>query len=483
MIYEIVGSRVIAPYIGTSTYTWTSLIGIILAALSLGYWLGGRWADRNPRVSVLASAIFFAAGLISLTVLIKEPVLSVISGRGLPVEVSSLIAATLLFAPASVFLGFVPPYAVRLSVTSIETSGVTVGRLYALSTIGSIAGTFSAGFFLIPFLGTGRTLYLLAGVLFLLSALLAPFSVRPSRIALIVVFFLGVALTEGSRFMIGSMSNYHDIDTQYSRVRVFDTTKNGRPLRAMAIDPYIYQTSMYLDTGESGARYLQYYGLAELFRGVPDRSLMIGGAGYGYPKKYLGDYPNASIDVVEIDPGMTRIAKLHFGLKENTRLRTIHMDGRAFLNQSGSAVYDAVYLDAFTSLFSIPFQLTTVEAVIEIKRALKPDGIVLVNLGTSIKGKGSLFLNAQVATYKKVFPYVKIFQTDPAKPPEKVQNVVLVACSKPLKRTVRDSSYDLLLDNEIVEPRISAEVLTDDFAPVERMISYAQSQYSKAGND
>ncbi|MGI8884102.1 MAG: fused MFS/spermidine synthase, partial [Pyrinomonadaceae bacterium] len=142
MIYEIIGSRILSPYIGTSTYVWTSLIGVILAALSLGYWLGGKIADKKPDIKILGLVIFLAGGLVSVTILIQDLVLAIISTTKVGLEIKSVAAAVLLFAPASVLLGFVTPYAVKLKMSSLADSGKTVGRLYALSTVGSIAGTF-----------------------------------------------------------------------------------------------------------------------------------------------------------------------------------------------------------------------------------------------------------------------------------------------------------------------------------------------------
>ncbi|MEJ7701701.1 MAG: fused MFS/spermidine synthase [Pyrinomonadaceae bacterium] len=188
MIYEIIGSRLLSPYIGASTYVWTSLIGVILAALSLGYWLGGKIADRRPEIKILAAVIFFAGGLVSLTIFSKDLILSFIAGSALQLEVKSLIAALLLFAPASVLLGFVTPYAVKLKMSSLADAGKTVGRLYALSTVGSILGTFLAGFFLIPFVGSTRTLYLIAACLISLSFLLVPFAL--SLFNLMILIFL-----------------------------------------------------------------------------------------------------------------------------------------------------------------------------------------------------------------------------------------------------------------------------------------------------
>ena len=135
MIYEIIGSRIVSPFIGTSVYVWTSLIGVILASLSLGYWLGGRAADRRPDLKMLATVIFLAAGLISVTILVKDIVLTAVASMPTGLEIRSLVASLFLFAPASVALGFVAPYAVKLKTVSLADSGKTVGSLYALSTI------------------------------------------------------------------------------------------------------------------------------------------------------------------------------------------------------------------------------------------------------------------------------------------------------------------------------------------------------------
>ena len=199
MVYEIIGSRLVSPYIGNSTYIWTSLIGVILGSLSLGYWLGGRLADRKPDIRQLASVIFIAAALISVTTLIKDVFLAAISAAAIMLEIKALIAALVLFAPASIFLGMVTPYAVKLKMLSLAESGRTVGNLYALSTIGSIVGTFAAGFFLVPFVGSVRTLYLIAAVLFAVAVILFPLRLSATNIAAVMVFISGITISEVTR--------------------------------------------------------------------------------------------------------------------------------------------------------------------------------------------------------------------------------------------------------------------------------------------
>lgn len=480
MIYEISGSRVLAPFIGTSTYIWTSLIGVILAALSLGYWLGGRMADRLPKKSVLATAILAAAGLIAITILVKDPFLAAIAAFPAGLEIKAVVSALILFAPASVALGFVTPYAVKLRMESLGEAGRTVGRLYALSTVGSIVGTFAAGFLLLPFLGTNRTLYLVTVCLFLSTLLLIPFRFDRKNTGVMILLAFAIAANELTNFAMYRSIGFEDIDTEYSRVRVFRTTDPAtqREIEAMTFDPHSTQSAMFTDSDELVFEYTKFYHLIRVLNPDFQRSLMIGGAGYSFPKAYLATYPHAALDVVEIDPALTEIARRRFRLEDNPRLRIFHEDGRVFLNRADSAAYDVVMMDAFGSLFSVPYQLTTVEAVTQIHRVLKEDGVVVFNLGSAIKGDASLFLQAEFATYQKVFPFVHLFKVKPERPDHELQNLIVVACKR--ECVPADSKGNAFIDSLLKRAypdtiAITVPVLTDDLAPVDRYMSIAQA--------
>ena len=483
MIYEITGSRLLSPYLGASTYVWTSLIGVILAALSLGYWIGGKIADKKPDLKILAFVIFIAGGLVSVTILLKDLMLALIAESSAILELKSVIAALLLFAPASVLLGFVTPYAVKLKMSSLADTGKIVGRLYALSTVGSILGTFAAGFFLIPFVGSEKTLYLIGASLIALSILLVPFALKPFNLMVLIMFVCAVGVNEFRAFYLFQTKELRDIDTEYSRVQIFQTTDNhGKPIRALAIDPYFVQSGMFLDSDELVFDYAKYYHLIRHFKPDFNETLMIGGAGYSFPKDYLKTYKTAKIDVVEIDPQMTEIAKKYFRLAENPRLNIIHQDGRIFLNQSESNKYDAILMDAFGSLFSVPFQLTTIEAVEQINRALKSDGIVIFNLGGAIGGDASRFLNAELKTYQQIFPQVYLFKVNADYTDTQLQNLIIVACKtqNPALLKTDDTEISYLLEHFYDKHiQTNIEILTDDLAPVEYYNSFAQSLYHR----
>ncbi|MDI1242397.1 MAG: fused MFS/spermidine synthase, partial [bacterium] len=473
------GSRVLAPFIGTSTYVWTSLIGVILGALSLGYWIGGRMADRLPRKSVLASAILVASGLIALTTLIKDPVLTGIAAFPAGLEIKAVIAAILLFAPASVALGFVTPYAVKLRMDSLGEAGRTVGRLYALSTVGSIVGTFAAGFFLLPFLGSNRTLYLITVALFLITFLLIPLRVDRRVAAVLIVLTFAIAAIELTSYAMYRTIGFEDLDTEYSRVRIFRSTDptTQRPIEAMTFDPHSTQSAMFTDSDELVFEYTRFYHLISVLKPDFRRSLMVGGAGYSFPKDYLATYKHSALDVVEIDPALTQIARRRFRLQDSERLRIFHEDARVFLNRADAKTYDVVMIDAFGSLFSVPYQLTTVEAVSQIHRILTGDGVVVLNLGSAIRGDGSLFLQAEFATYASVFPFVHLFKVRPERVDDELQNLIVVACKREcLPRLNPDQSIVSLLDRRYAaEFPLTVPVLTDDLAPVERYMSIAQA--------
>lgn len=480
MIYEINGSRIIAPFLGTSTYIWTSLIGVILAALSVGYWLGGKLADSRPDVKYLASILFAAGGLVSITILTKEIVLSLISDLYIGLEFKALAGAILLFAPASIAFGFVLPFAVRLRVLSLTESGSTVGRLYALSTLGSIAGTFLAGFLLIPFVGSVRTLYLIAGSLFVISIILAPFSATLKSITAILLFLISATASEGLSFFRYRQNAYRDFDTQYARLSVFEAVEpsSGKPIRVISNDPHFLQSAMFLEDDELVFDYTKYFHLANHFSPQMKSSLMIGGAGYSFPRDFIRKYPEAILDVVEIDPKMTDIARKYFRLNDNERMNIFHQDARVVLRNTESGKYDVVIMDAFGTLFSIPYHLTTQESMKDVRRVLTDKGILIMNLGGALSGRGSGFFRAELATLRSVFSEVRIFKVKDEKQLDEMQNLIIVASNQPLSDTENTGEYQTFLANEfrgVVE--MNLPILTDDLAPVEYYNSFAQNSF------
>ena len=217
MALELVGSRIVAPYLGASIYVWTSLIGVILASLSLGYYWGGRLADKKPEYKTFSLLILISAFLVGIISLIKTPVLVSISRLFPDIRLAAILAATLLFAPASTILGTISPYAIRLRMKDLEHSGATVGRLYAISTVGSIIGTFLAGFFLISFFGSRNILIFLSMTLFCVYFL--AYLGDNSRSGKMTAIILMTVLLSAFFFRTSEAdNNIIDLDTNYSRI-------------------------------------------------------------------------------------------------------------------------------------------------------------------------------------------------------------------------------------------------------------------------
>jgi spermidine synthase len=480
MITEIVGSRILAPYIGTTIFVWTSLIGIILGCLSLGYWYGGRLADKKPNYKTFSTILFGAAFFIGLIVLIKNPVLSFVQGAFKDIRVSAVAATLFLFAIPSFFLGMVSPYAVKLKMKKLDTSGKTVGNLYAISTIGSIVGTFVAGFFMIAYFGSTKILLILSLSMVVVSivAYLKGMKLRNISVLFIVLFAAsGFGLAHNPVQKDGSV----EMDSEYNHIKIMDKQVRIKvdgvyqdPIKARVMKVNSsYSSVMSLEDDELVEMYTRYYRLAEHFNPKLKGSLMLGGAGCSYPKDFLKSFPEAEMDVIEIDPTLTEMAKKYFDLKENPRLSFFHEDARTFLNRNKKR-YDVIFVDVFNtgSSFSIPFQMTTREAVKKMDDSLSSEGFVLMNVISAIEGKKGKFLRAEYATFKSVFPQVYLFTVDSLDGSD-VQNIMLAALKTKEKPMFQSKIYELdryLKRRWAKEIKSDIPVLTDDYAPVEQLM-------------
>lgn len=466
MTMELVGSRVFAPYLGTSIYIWTSLIGIVLAALSAGYYWGGQLADRTPETSLFSRIILSAGLYIAAVAFFADALLVLVLNSFNDTRLAAVAATIVLFGPPSVLLGAVLPFAARLSIHEVDRSGSTVGRLYALSTIGSISGTFLTGFVLIATFSNTVILLMLSALL-CTTALLAHAQGRFLKSVMVVVLLLGSSQAGAyERLLKGDLV---DVNTRYNRVWIFDTRDGkGRPVRRMQVNDE-NSSAMLIGSDELVADYTKYYRLAAHFKPDLRSALMIGGAAYSYPKDFLARHPQATIDVVEIDPGLTELARKYFGLKDDPRLRIFHEDARTLINRSEDR-YDVVYGDAFRS-FAVPHQLTTIESMRGIHRLLNEDGVAIFNFISAAEGDKGRLLRAELATLRKVFARVLVYAVQHPDDGGRVQNFVLVALKsdrKP-KQFSTDSELNGYLQHIWVGTIPGDEpVLTDDYAPVEK---------------
>jgi spermidine synthase len=237
-----------------------------------------------------------------------------------------------------------------------------------------------------------------------------------------------------------------------------------------------------IESDEIVSNYIRYYHLLRHFKPDFQKTLVVGGAGYSFPKDYLKKYPGKQMEVVEIDPGMTDIARQYFRLPDHENLRIFHEDGRTFLNQT-TEKYDVVIIDAFGAMCSVPFQLTTIEAVRRINSALNENGLVIVNMISAMEGERGYFFQAEFKTYQSIFPQVEVFKLFENDDQSGMQNLILVA-SKSSQFSFESNDQEiakLLKTRAVFQPDESISILTDDLAPVEYYNSYAQKTMAVGG--
>lgn len=401
---EIVGSRILAPYFGSSVYVWGSLISIFLAALSLGYYFGGVAADRWPRPGVLATALSAAGVLILLLPLISRPILEAFAAWDLGPRMGPLLASIVLFVLPSLLLGATSPFAIKLAATDLATVGNTAGMLYAISTAGSIAGTLLTAFVLIPAMGVRAILYTLGVCLVGFSALLgwraARFVRAAASVTLLAVFLAGPAYAQvqcgEARVIYEKASVYHGIivtEDRCYRWLHFDRSRQGGMLLNNPL--------------ESPLRYPDYFLLAWLFNPGIKKVLVVGLGSGSLPKRLISDFPGVQVDSVELDPAVVDVAKRFFQLRDDPRHKIFVQDGRQYIKKT-DATYDLIIMDAYFAE-GVPFHLVTREFFQQVKMRLAPGGIVAANIVGFLGGPNGKLFKAIYKTYATEFTGLYLF--------------------------------------------------------------------------
>ncbi len=485
MVLEMVGGRVLAPHVGTSAIVWTSLIGVVLACLALGSWAGGKFADRKLSMAGLAQIIASAGAGTAITAFWHNSIGSGITSQIGNLHLAAVLAAICIFALPAFFFGMITPYIVRLSLASLKNAGATVGRLYALSTAGSILGTFLGGFVLISFFSSTIILWSVVCIMILLSIVIYPRRFWLRAAMLLVFIFLAWQDVLHAKLLV-SRGGTRLIESPYNSLRVMeakDTSRGNAPVRLLATDPGYTQSGMLLENpDELYFDYTRYYALGPHYLPNAQSVLMLGGGGYSVPKWLLSknsplkDNPDFNITVVELDPAMTKTARDFFDLKDNNALTIRHEDARSFLNHQKDK-FDLVFVDVFNSHYSIPFQMGTREAIHKMREAVAPGGILLMNIISAIKGEDGRLLQSIYQNLQKEFAETRIYCVGNPDHPEKVQNLMIMAFTDaPASPStiLADKNPSLNEIHKMESRRYLEELvftvppLTDDFVPVER---------------
>lgn len=488
---EFGASRLLAPYFGTSLYVWGILIGLVLIYLSLGYVLGGRIADRWPRPELLFQMTAWAGLWIGLIPLIAYPIL-LESQQGFAqlsvgLVLGTLLAVVLLFAVPVVLLGCVSPFAIRLLLREVESGGNTAGAVYALSTAGSILGTFLPVFWLIPSYGTRPTLIVFSLALLVLSVV----GLWPQRRRRLFVLFLLVVLAAAAllphgikppaagRLLFESESAYHYIQVVQLGSRTELVLNEGLAVHS------IYDPSSLLTGGPWDYFLLgPYFRPAQQTEPVPKRVAILGLAGGTAVRQYDAAF-GESVQVVgvEIDPEIVSVARRYFDLHE-PNLEVVVQDARYWLaTRPPGDRYDVIVMDAYRQPY-IPFHLTTREFFELVRRHLAPGGVAVVNAGRT--KTDYRLVDALASTMRAVFPSVLLVDV-----PE-FSNTIIYGTSQPT--TVADVRHNLVLSRRPLVQEVAASALTgqgglraspyhsqvysDDEAPVERLIDQIIFSYA-----
>ena len=467
MVVELVAARILSPYVGSSNLIWTTIIGVMLTSMSIGYWIGGKLADKDSNANRLSSIILIGAIFTSFIPILETILVKNFSQLTENLVIVALVTSSIVFGIPSFVLATVSPYAVKLKDKQPEEIGKLSGKISSLSTIGSIVGTFVSGFLLIPNFGVRTIILAITLILIVLSILLFEnknkkyfFMVIILTISLVAINYLGKVLFDSANPDI-----IEDTDSEYSRIWVKTIQGEDVSYKTLQVDTGL---ESYIDerTGMMGSRYLYYYDLFDYFEKDAKNVLLIGGAAYTYPTYYLNKFQDKNIDVSEIDPKMTEIAQKHFNLDiSNPRLKIYHQDGRSFLNYTKNK-YDCVLIDAFKGL-NVPFELTTFEALSNVKNILNDNGCVITNIISSVEGEGSDFIKYEYSTYKAVFDDVKIFKVTSSRSANERQNLILVGIKGSADfDSTKYQEYEDLLKLEILDFSSDKKVVTDNYAPI-----------------
>ena len=459
---EIAASRLVAPYFGSSNVVWANVIGIVLLFLALGYWLGGRLADARPRPAVLAVILLTASvGLLVIPYAARPLLRAALHGFGAlsaGIVVGSFFSVLALFAVPVLLMGAVAPFALRLALPSVSESGRVAGRLYALSTGGSILGTFLAALVAIPLIGTQRTLLSCAGLLALSAVPLAPLG----ALAVVTVSAVLAALPPGGVKRTAGV--LWEAQSPYQYVRVVQYADGAR---ALELNEGIAQQSLWYPHTVLTGGYWDLFDLIPPLLSTPARSaLVLGDAGGTIPRAYAHFFPGLKITGVELDPAVTDAARRFLGLGSIRTLHTVTADARVYLERTNRR-FDIVIVDAYRQPY-IPFQLATEQFFQLVREHLKPGGVIALNVAATPHDHA--LTQGIVTTLAREFPQVWLWRAlrfndlvfafkQPAR------RASLVARTRAAPRPLR--ALLPLFARELTRPSPRGTPWTDDLAPVE----------------
>lgn len=482
---EFAASRLLGSIFGTSNIVWANIVGLILIYLTIGYFVGGRWADRAPNYTTFYRLIAWAAFFSGLVPLVAHPVLkaaaTAVQNFDAAVTVGSFVGVLILFAVPVTLLGCVSPFAIRLALSNVEEAGGVSGRMYAISTLGSIIGTFTPVLILIPQVGTARTFLFFAGLLLAVGLIGLALQDRRAAFRLLwmpvvlaaLAFF---ALRGPLRSPPSGMTLIYEDESAYNLIQVVEDNNGYRYLllnEGQAIHSQWHAQQLFYE------RTWDFFLIGPYFNAPPytpdrvERIAIIGLAGGTIARQHNAVYPGLPMDGIEIDPATVEAGRRTMDLTM-PNLNVIIEDGRFALNRLDHA-YTMIVIDAYRVPY-VPWHLTTVEFFQEVRDHLAPDGVVAINVGRTSSDRR--LIEAMTRTLLDVFPTVHTLDVPNS------YNTILYATRQP---TVADNlqanlaalpqethtilRVALSLAPQALRPTVASNVrFTDDKAPVEQVV-------------
>ena len=470
LVLEIAAGRLLAPYVGVSLTTYTGIIGVILAGIALGAWAGGRLADRHPPERLLGPTLLLGG----VAAIASVPAIAFVGALGLGTGPAAIVLlATIGFVAPAAILSAVGPMIVRASLVDLRSSGSLVGRLSAIGTAGAITGTFLTGFVLLGLVPT-RALIIGTGIVLALVGVAVAVILR-SRLAAGLLVLLPIAAMAGIGAAAGEpcqresayfcMTVVPEADDPSRRTLVLDRVRHA----AVDVD----------DPGYLDFRYVRWFALvAEPIVARTDGAfdaLHVGGGGFSFPRHLMAAAPGSRHTVLELDPEVLEINRDELGFRETGQIDVRVGDARLGIRGVPTDTYALAIGDAFAGL-SVPWHLTTREFLLEVDRALTPDGVYAMNL---IDGPELRFVRAELATVRTVWEHAAVVATPSTLAGATGGNIVIVASHAPLELDgFRSGGPDAGPEGAVVltepaaldELAAGAPVLQDDFAPVDQLL-------------
>ncbi len=455
LVLEILGVRLLAPYVGLTLETTTSIIGVVLAAIALGSALGGRAADRfDPRL--LLTGLLAAGGVLAL---LTAPLVRLLGEQ----EIGAIVVAALALVPPAAVLSAVTPTVARMQLSDLGRSGTVVGRLSAWATAGALAGTFGTGFVLVPLLSVTTSLLIAGGLLIVVGLAFGVYArvIGVGRAAAVALLGAGAAAA------LVAVSSPCEVESDYHCATV--TADPARPGgRVLTLDDLHHS---YVDLDDPRHLEFEYVRwLADSIDGLrpgPLDAVFAGGGGFTLPRWLLTERPGSRARVLEVDPDVTALARRRLGLRTSRALRVTTGDARVTLRRVPTSSADLVVGDAFGAE-AVPWHLATAEWMRDVRRVLRPGGLYALNVID--RGPLSLF-RAEAATLLREFRDVRaVALPGPAGP-----NLILLASERGLPGSVGSTARGARTFDRATVRRLAgdAEPLRDDDAPADQLLSTA----------